>query len=206
MKMKRKQKRWLALGMAALLVTGQADFSLAAALKNQMVQSGEGEIVGLVPAESELVQDNASYHVSVDLNAGGAFSVKMPDKSNDWNTLGTDMVPGTTMLSGQAAAVSTKNMLSAKSGDSVSGGIEIDGDISGYKSYFMFDEEIMFLGVGLTNESGLPGSELWTVVDTVPVKTAGSPRNKIALTGSQSAGIGYRWAEAMKQKDIAGFM
>ncbi len=115
------------------------------------------------------------------------------------------MVPGMTMYldetgTAKKADVSAKNTLTTGDGSIGASGVELTGDLTGVKSYFMFPDEIVYLGAGLEDQKK-SDDQIITVVDNVPVTTATkvsipNPKNGYYFV-TKEAKAGGKWETAV---------
>lgn len=148
---------------------------------------------------------NKNYRATVDFTGenipGGVLRSKNSDTDADWNVMTETMVPGSTMFirddgTARSANVSAKNLMTTGDGTIGASGVELEGELSGVKSYFMFGDEILFLGAGLQNE-GSSSDQVITVIDNVPVNNSikvgiPNPTNGYYIVRNQ-AKVGGKW-------------
>ena len=173
MKLRRKMRRGLSLTLAAAMTMGNL-MSVQA-----LPQSGD----------SGVSISNGSYAAELDLDSGGLSLSKSSNTAQAWNTVQENLVPGETVFlqtDGTARSASVQIASSMSTGDGAVGasGIELSGELSGVKSYFMFEDEVLLLGAGIEN-TGTSQDTVITVVDNVPVTN----RTKVGLPNPWS---GYR--------------
>ena len=173
MKLRRKIRRGLSFTMAAAMTIGNVMAVWA-------LPQGETSKVSI---------SNDSYMAELDLDSGGLLLSKHSDTAQDWNTVQENMIPGETMFlqaDGTARPASAQIASSMSTGDGAVGasGIELSGELSGVKSYFMFEDEVLLLGAGIEN-TGTSQDTVINVVDNVPVTN----RTRVGLPNPWS---GYR--------------
>ncbi|MFB9277104.1 polysaccharide lyase family 8 super-sandwich domain-containing protein [Cohnella cellulosilytica] len=123
---------------------------------------------------------------------------------NFWPTVNSYRLPGTTAVAGKPMTAEAKSTQSWVGGTSLADGYgtvgmameHMDGDTSGSmqakKSWFLFDDEVVALGAGVT--STYPGNSVETIVDNRRLNAAGS--NALTVNGTaKSSAIG--WSETM---------
>ena len=151
---------------------------------------------------------NGNYRAIVNFSEGqlgGVLRSKNNNVDEDWNTMEEAMVPGMTMYLDETGTakkpkVSAKNTLTTGDGSIGASGVELTGDLTGVKSYFMFPDEIVYLGAGLEDQKN-SDDQMITVVDNVPVTTATrvslpNPKNGYYIVVNQ-AKAGGGWEKAV---------
>lgn len=125
---------------------------------NVMSVMADTPSVKTVSSENVTVK-NGNYRATVNFSEGqlgGVLRSKSSDVNADWNTMTETMVPGMTMYldgtdSEKSSCVSKKH-IDYRSGSIGASGVELTGDLTGVKSYFMFPDEIVYLGSGLKDQ------------------------------------------------------
>ena len=164
-------KKGIRQGISTMLIA-------AMSFGNVMSVMADTPSVKTVSSENVTVK-NGNYRAIVNFSEGqlgGVLRSKSSDVNADWNTMTETMVPGMTMYldetgTAKKADVSAKNTLTTGDGSIGASGVELTGDLTGVKSYFMFPDEIVYLGAGLEDQKK-SDDQIITVVDNVPVTTA----------------------------------
>ena len=182
-------------------------FIAAMSFGNVMSVMADTPSVKTVSSENVTVK-NGNYRATVNFSEGqlgGVLRSKSSDVNADWNTMTETMVPGMTMYldetgTAKKADVSAKNTLTTGDGSIGASGVELTGDLTGVKSYFMFPDEIVYLGAGLKDQKN-SDDKIITVVDNVPVTTATrvsipNPKNGYYIVINQ-AKAGGGWEKAV---------
>lgn len=123
-----------------------------------------------------------------------------------WPTVDSHRMPGTTVLKNSEPAAQQKNNSSWVGGTEVGGlygvtGMQVvapDASLSAYKSWFMFDDEIVNLGAGIQSpNTGIP---VETIVDNRKLNSGGNNTltvngsAKVAAMGTEETLSGTNWA------------
>lgn len=117
-----------------------------------------------------------------------------------WPTVDSQRLPGTTVIQNSEPAGQLKNGSNWVGGTEVSGlygvtGMQVqppDSSLSAYKSWFMFDDEIVNLGAGI--QSSDSANPVETIIDNRKLNSSGD--NKLTVDGvEQSSSLG--WEETM---------
>lgn len=145
-------KKGIRQGISAVLIA-------AMSLGNVMSVMADTPSVKTVSNENVTVK-NGNYRATVNLagdKLGGVLRSKNNNVDEDWNTMEEAMVPGMTMYldetgTAKKPTVSAKNTLTTGDGSIGASGVELQGDLTGVKSYFMFPDEIVYLGAGLEDQ------------------------------------------------------
>ena len=190
--MKRKHKQMLSLMLSASL-TAAATFPAGAAPDTSSLQSASS----LSPVSVK----TGHYQTTIDLQDGGSLALsKNSNLKEDWNIMSEALKPGSTMLwdgnnTFSADSITSQEMLSASAGSYGVQGVQLGDQAAGVKSYFLFDNEILCAGAGMSTTSG---EQLIQVVDNIPVAadtnlSLTTPDNgfRNVLTASKDGG---RWA------------
>ena len=193
-------KKGIRQGISTMLIA-------AMSFGNVMSVMADTPSVKTVSSENVTVK-NGNYRATVNFSEGqlgGVLRSKSSDVNADWNTMTETMVPGMTMYldetgTAKKADVSAKNTLTTGDGSSGASGVELTGDLTGVKSYFMFPDEIVYLGAGLKDQKN-SDDKIITVVDNVPVTTATrvsipNPKNGYYIVINQ-AKAGGGWEKAV---------
>ncbi|WP_168121178.1 polysaccharide lyase 8 family protein [Paenibacillus sp. HB172176] len=121
-----------------------------------------------------------------------------------WPTVDSHRLPGTTVIQGSEPDPHLKNGSSWVGGTEASGRYGVSGmqlqpansSLNAYKSWFMFDDEIVNLGAGISSGSGV----VETIVDNRKLNSSGS--NALTVNGSaKSSALG--WNETMSSVNWA---
>lgn len=161
--MNRKAGSLLSLFLAANLTAGTVFGSYAAVPPSNHAE--EPDRVGQVK--------NSSYEAEIKTKEGGELSLsKNSNPSEPWNTITEDLVPGKTMFwdggtTFSKADISTEKTLGAGTDSYGVQGVQMGTDVTGVKSYFLFEDEILCAGAGV--ESAESGQSVIQVVDNIPV-------------------------------------
>ncbi len=139
------------------------------------------------PVELPAVE-TPGYRAQLDLNQGMVLLSSSDDKTKPWNT-DYIMSPGATMFlesSGQVrkAEMAVEGAFDNRAESGGAAGIRMSGELSGVKSWFLFDSEVVCLGAGIEN-TGESGDKVINIVDNVPVDSS----LRLGLTNPN---IGYR--------------
>ena len=190
--MKRKHKQMISLMLSASL-TAAATFLAGAAPDTSSLQSASS----LSPVSVK----TGHYQTTIDLQDGGSLALsKNSNLKEDWNIMSEALKPGSTMLwdgnnTFSADSITSQEMLSASAGSYGVQGVQLGDQAAGVKSYFLFDNEILCAGAGMSTTSG---QQLIQVVDNIPVAadtnlSLTTPDNgfRNVLTASKDGG---RWA------------
>ncbi len=193
-------KKGIRQGISTMLIA-------AMSFGNVMSVMADTPSVKTVSSENVTVK-NGNYRATVNFSEGqlgGVLRSKSSDVNADWNTMTETMVPGMTMYldetgTAKKADVSAKNTLTTGDGSIGASGVELTGDLTGVKSYFMFPDEIVYLGAGLKDQKK-SDDKIITVVDNVPVTTATrvsipNPKNGYYIVINQ-AKAGGSWEKAV---------
>ena len=193
-------KKGIRQGISTMLIA-------AMSFGNVMSVMADTPSVKTVSSENVTVK-NGNYRATVNFSEGqlgGVLRSKSSDVNADWNTMTETMVPGMTMYldetgTAKKADVSAKNTLTTGDGSIGASGVELTGDLTGVKSYFMFPDEIVYLGAGLKDQKN-SDDKIITVVDNVPVTTATrvsipNPKNGYYIVINQ-AKAGGGWEKAV---------
>lgn len=117
-----------------------------------------------------------------------------------WPTVDSHRLPGTTVIQNSEPAAQQKNGSNWVGGTEVGGlygvtGMQVlaaDSSLTAYKSWFMFDDEIVNLGTGIQSSNTTKPVE--TIIDNRKLNTSGN--NKLTVGGTQkSSALG--WSETM---------
>lgn len=193
-------KKGIRQGISTMLIA-------AMSFGNVMSVMADTPSVKTVSSENVTVK-NGNYRAIVNFSEGqlgGVLRSKSSDVNADWNTMTETMVPGMTMYldetgTAKKADVSAKNTLTTGDGSIGASGVELTGDLTGVKSYFMFPDEIVYLGAGLEDQKK-SDDQIITVVDNVPVTTATkvsipNPKNGYYFV-TKEAKAGGKWETAV---------
>lgn len=134
-----KIRRGISTVLAAAMILGNT-VNTAAALPQE-----EG-----YTAQSPLTVETEGYRAQIDWEKGQMLLSCNSDKSKDWNTA-DGISPGGMMFldeSGKArpAQVTAERIFANEDGSGGAAGIRMSGELSGVRSWFLFDSEILCLG------------------------------------------------------------
>ncbi len=144
--------------------------------------------VSMKKAEELPAVETSGYRAELDLQGGTVLLSCNSDKTQKWNTA-YGMSPGATMFldsNGQArpAQMTADGVFDNRAESGGAAGIRMSGELSGVKSWFLFDSEVVCLGAGIEN-TGESKDKVINVVDNVAVDSA----LRLSLTNPN---IGYR--------------
>ncbi len=123
-------------------------------------------------AKTAATVETAGYRAEVDLASGTVLLSCNSDHTKDWNT--TDgMSPGATMFLDsndqvRPADMTVDGVFASEDGNGGAVGIRMSGEVTGVKSWFLFDNEVVCLGAGIEN-SGASSDKIINIVDNVAV-------------------------------------
>ncbi len=157
-------KKKMRQGLSAALITAM---SLGNVMSAQALPQERGGVNSTVSISTD------SYKAEVDLNTGGLSLSKNSNLEEPWNSTDQDKIPGATMFlqadnTARQAEAQVESSMDTGEGTAGAAGIKLSGELSGVKSYFMFEDEILLLGAGIEN-AGASQDKVITVVDNVPV-------------------------------------
>ncbi len=132
--------------------------------------------------------ETSGYRAELDLNQGMVLLSRNDDKTKEWNTA-HGMSPGATMFLDsdnrvRAAEMTVAGAFDNRAQSGGAAGIRMSGELSGVKSWFLFDNEVVCLGAGIEN-TGESGDKVINIVDNVAVDST----LRLGLTNPN---IGYR--------------
>ena len=133
--------------------------------------------------------ETESYQVELNLSDGGMVFKNKVRGEKEWNTADKAMIPGATMFlegdnSARKADMTAANVLNSMDADGGAAGMQMSGELSGVKSWFFFDNEILCLGADIAN-TGDTTDKIINVVDNVTVE-------KTTYAGLTNPANGYR--------------
>ena len=141
MYVQKKLRRKISAAIAAVMILGNS-LNAAAAPAQERISSR-----ALAAVETD------AYKAELDLEKGSMLLSRNSDKNISWNTA-DNLSPGATMILGSDGQVREAQMTAdgvfdnrAEGGGAA--GIRMSGELSGVKSWFMFDSEIVCLGAGI---------------------------------------------------------
>lgn len=162
-----KMRRGISTVLAATMILGNT-VNTAAALPQEKGYT----------AQNPLTVETRGYRAQIDWENGQMLLSCNSDKNKDWNTA-DGIRPGSMMFldeSGTArpAQATAAGIFANEDGSGGAAGMRMSGELSGVRSWFLFDSEILCLGAGIensgTNTSAGAGTEkLIHVIDNVPV-------------------------------------
>lgn len=132
---------------------------------------------------------------SLDVSQGGSLHLKRADGTTDWNHETGSMKMGATCILNKDGTENPSSVESQKEsilvfGDRGMGSVQLGGDVEGNKSYFVFEDEIYFLGHGMKKRDVSNGDlTAATMVENMPTEYELS---KLALV---MPGLANRWAK-----------
>ena len=176
MYLKRKMRRSISAALAAAMTVGNV-------LAVPAAPTGEG-----MPAVKNTVETE-SYQAELNLSDGGMVFKNKVRGEKEWNTADKAMIPGATMFlegdnSARKADMTAANVLNSMDADGGAAGMQMSGELSGVKSWFFFDNEILCLGADIAN-TGDTTDKIINVVDNVTVE-------KTTYAGLTNPANGYR--------------
>lgn len=127
--------------------------------------------------QNVLTVKNSNYAATINLEDGGSLSLSKNSNVNEaWNTMAEELVPGKTMLwDGKTAnagfskpTISSKEILTAAAGTYGVSGVQMEKEVEGVKSWFLFDNEILCAGAGV-KAVGATDKKVIQVVDNIEV-------------------------------------
>lgn len=142
---------------------------------------------------TEAIFHNDTYTMGLELNPLARLGRTTLDNPHDstyyvadyWKTINRNRIPGTTVLGKEEKAISSNPEVipenTTTDADWLGGKTRLDqagamgvqmtgGDVTGFKSWFLFDNQIVCLGAGLRNSSGHPDAPVITVLDNVKLR------------------------------------
>lgn len=133
--------------------------------------------------------ETESYQAELNLSDGGMVFKNKVRGEKEWNTADKAMIPGATMFlkgdnSARKADMTAANVLNSMDADGGAAGMQMSGELSGVKSWFFFDNEILCLGADIAN-TGDTTDKIINVVDNVTVE-------KTTYAGLTNPANGYR--------------
>lgn len=114
------------------------------------------------------------YKATLDTSTGSLTFQNLLHTGSGWNSREKAMLPGATMMldsqgNSRLAAVTVESSLNNTSANGGLSGIKMAGELSGVKSWFFFNDEILCLGAGIEN-TGTTQDTVINVVDNVLVE------------------------------------
>ena len=133
--------------------------------------------------------ETESYQAELNLSDGEMVFKNKVRGEKEWNTADKAMIPGATMFlegdnSARKADMTAANVLNSMDADGGAAGMQMSGELSGVKSWFFFDNEILCLGADIAN-TGDTTDKIINVVDNVTVE-------KTTYAGLTNPANGYR--------------
>ena len=94
--------------------------------------------------------ETESYQAELNLSDGEMVFKNKVRGEKEWNTADKAMIPGATMFlegdnSARKADMTAANVLNSMDADGGAAGMQMSGELSGVKSWFFFDNEILCL-------------------------------------------------------------
>lgn len=116
------------------------------------------------------------YEAAIDMSERGSMALSAGSElTKAWNTVGEELIPGTTVIMGAdgevvSADITSTERMKSGTGQYSASGLRLGTDVSGVKSYFKMPQEIVCMGAGM-EITGVQQGDLITVIDNVPITT-----------------------------------
>ena len=158
MYVQKKLRQKVSAAMTAVMILGNS-LNTAAAPAQERTAS-----------RSSATVETDAYKAELDLDKGSILLYRS-DKNNKWSVT-NGMNPGATMLLGDDGQVTEPVMtVDGAFNNTVQGGgaagVNMSGELSGVKSWFLFGEEILCLGAGIKKTDAGTAGAVINVVDNV---------------------------------------